>query len=249
MIIKISKIQTNPDNQTRSVMFDPKHVTAIEMSLTGENKPELILPPISVEPIMGSDQYKIIDGHHRFEALRNMGRQEIQAVVHQDFSPEEKVYLGFNKNCDEKPRKTANMDELEIALTKLHKLGVDIQDQETQEEFRKKLHHKNITHVSRVANRIINGATASPVSVVHQTAIDNTYDEYEDSLTAVKHSQSTKWQQGLGYLIETMAESDKQQGILAIYFKNGIDKDKFNFGKVSLTIGWTQLKIDVIYLN
>jgi len=51
--------------------------------------------PIIVAPIPGTKKYLIVDGHHRWAALKKLGARKVPAIVIDYFSPNVKVYTWF----------------------------------------------------------------------------------------------------------------------------------------------------------
>ncbi len=51
--------------------------------------------PIIVAPIPGTRNYLIVDGHHRWAALKKLGASKVPAIIIDYFSPDVKVYTWF----------------------------------------------------------------------------------------------------------------------------------------------------------
>ena len=254
MQVKLDLLITSTENQTRPQMYDVRHADTIEQSLINTDDVMAAikkLPPLLVEETMGDDKFKVIDGHHRLEVLRRLSNQyPIETVDIEVSKPKttyQKILQGFDANCSDTPAKNAGMAELEIALSKLHGEGININDEDLQDHFKRKLNHKTKAQVARIANRIT--TVVDPVEVVSSRAIDEFHEDNEDAHTVVNHTQSTKWQQGLGYLLERMAEEDKEQGLLLIYFADGLKKKRYDCGKILRVINTFDLSIKIQYLN
>jgi len=60
--------------------------------------------PIIAAPIPGISKYLIVDGHHRWAALKKLGAKRVPAIIINYFSPEIRVYTwypGFKGNAGE----------------------------------------------------------------------------------------------------------------------------------------------------
>jgi len=60
--------------------------------------------PIIVAPVPGTRKYLIVDGHHRWAALKKLGARKVPAIIINYFSPEVRVYTwypGFKGNAGE----------------------------------------------------------------------------------------------------------------------------------------------------
>jgi len=80
--------------------------------------------PIIAAPIPGTSKYLIVDGHHRWAALRKLGARKVPAILINYFSPEVRVYTwypGFKGDANE-------------FLELVDKAGVDVDESNTDGE-------------------------------------------------------------------------------------------------------------------
>ncbi len=73
--------------------------------------------PIIVAPIPGSDKYLIVDGHHRWAALKELGYKKIPSVLIDYFDPKVKVYTWY----------PAFLGDVSPLIEGLQELRVDVQ--------------------------------------------------------------------------------------------------------------------------
>ncbi len=51
--------------------------------------------PIIAAPVPGTNKYLIVDGHHRWAALKRLGARKVPAIIINYFSPEVRVYTWY----------------------------------------------------------------------------------------------------------------------------------------------------------
>lgn len=72
--------------------------------------------PIIVAPIPSSDKYLIVDGHHRWAALKELGYKKIPSVLIDYFDPKVKVYTWYPAFSGDAKLLIKELQELRIGI-------------------------------------------------------------------------------------------------------------------------------------
>ncbi len=81
--------------------------------------------PIIVAPIPESRKYLIVDGHHRWAALKKLGARRVPAIIIDYFNPEVKVYTWFPGIHGDVKEFLRRVKDAGISVVPLKGLGVE----------------------------------------------------------------------------------------------------------------------------
>ena len=109
--LPVSEIEPNPNNPRKSVA----DVGDLESSIKAHG----LLSPILVTPISNS-RYRIIAGHRRFQAVKNLGHSSIAAIVRKGQEPHELSALQLIENLHRKDLDPFEEADAIMALIEKH---------------------------------------------------------------------------------------------------------------------------------